>query len=539
MGFKNAILTAGIGVLGTIAAGGLRPLNIAIDNLTAAQPVGVVAYAPPVESSAWATAMWWAAPSALFLTIVCVAAYVFAKVYVMVKYPAKLSVAAAKRAEGVYAEEKEYKAKQKEHKSLQVGNLLRAAEEREAKEMARYTTEQPAVEQMPAAITLQQAINQSTERAWIIGQAADIQPTPEASKLAGQMLMFDYRTTHAAIIGGTGSGKTESTAMLMVAYARKYNLHPIVLDGKEGIDWRAFNGVAEWHAMSVGTVVNQFDQLMTIFDRRWGWLQKNNLSTIYKATGKRPPTLFVIIEEFGSVWMTLDKAARADLAQKVDRLFRLGRATGIVLCLIDQAPEKWTAQMRGNAKFVTCYKLKGMVANAFNEYHVDRLPHVGVFSQDNVFYNAWHTAELIDIRREYPPLQWRCLKTPVETINDTEAPVNDGENDRLQVVETPVNAINAGGVSVDFLPIPPSLERSFMRLRCWESFCKGYLSIYPETTQAQLRKAMSNLDGRDPDTFKTEAFKWFHMYSLQGDKSKIAGKFGFSDSIPKGMKLVA
>ena len=78
-----------------------------------------------------------------------------------------------------------------------------------------------------------------------------------------------------------------------------------------------------------------------------------------------------------------------------------------------------------------------------------------------------------------------------------------------------------------------------MRLRCWESFCKGYLSIYPETTQAQLRKAMSKLDGREPDTFKTEAFKWFHLYSPQGDKSKIAGKFGFSEGVSKGMRLVA
>lgn len=513
-------------------------ISYAISYMTEPKPSAAmsVIYTQPQSASAWwwSQIMWWLIPVALLLFVFGGAFHLFGSAYTRLKYPAhrKLSVAEAKRDAGIYEVERE-------RKSLQVGTALARAQEREAREMARYATTQPAIEQIPAAITLQQAINQSVERAWIIGQAAESQPTPEGSKRAGQLLTFDYRTTHAAIIGGTGSGKTESTAMLMVAYARKYNLHPIILDGKEGIDWRAFDGVAEWHAMSVDTVVGQFEQLMSIFDRRWEWLQKNNLSTIYKASGKRPPTLFVIIEEFGSVWMMLDKSARADLAQKVDRLFRLGRATGIVLCLIDQAPEKWTPQMRGNAKFVTCYKLKGMVANAFNEYHVDRLPHVGVFSQDNVFYNAWHTAELIDIRREYPPLQWRCLKTPVETINGTKTIVNAATNDRLQVVETPVNVINAGGVSVDFSPIPPSLERSFMRLRCWESFCKGYLSIYPETTQAQLRKAMSKLDGREPDTFKTEAFKWFHMYSPQGDKSKIAGKFGFSDSSSKGMRLVA
>lgn len=442
------------------------------------------------------------------------------------KYPAhrKLSVAEAKRDAGIYEVERE-------RKSLQVGTALARAQEREAREMARYATTQPAIEAAPAAITLQQAINQSAERAWIVGQAAESQPTPEGSKRAGQLLIFDYRTTHAAIIGGTGSGKTESTAMLMVAYARKYNLHPIILDGKEGIDWRAFDGVAEWHAMSVDTVVGQFEQLMSIFDKRWEWLQKNNLSTIYKASGKRPPTLFVIIEEFGSVWMMLDKSARADLAQKVDRLFRLGRATGIVLCLIDQAPEKWTPQMRGNAKFVTCYKLKGGVANAFNEYHVDRLPHVGVFSQDNVFYNAWHTAELIDIRGMFRPLQWRCLherprtelRTPTQnerSQNINEHPTNADE--RPLPVENATNVPNADVIeaakNVKY-PVPVMVRSSFVRTGSWEEAAQRYFATYRDADHIDWVKAMAELanDGRPYTAFKGGlSSNLFHKYSPKG-----------------------
>ena len=488
-----------------------------------------VIYSAPQTTSAWlwSQIMWWLIPIALVLFVFGGAFHLFGSAYTRLRYPAhrKISVAEAKRDEGVY--------------KAQVGTALARSQLLEA-QRAKYEDTLPAIQvestPTPAAITLQQAISQSTERAWVIGQAAEVQPTPEGSKRAGQLLMFDYRTTHAAIIGGTGSGKTESTAMLMVAYARKYNLHPILLDGKEGIDWRAFNGVAEWHAMSVDTVVNQFDQLMTIFDKRWEWLQKNNLSTIYKATGKRPPTLFIIIEEFGSVWMALDKAARADLAQKVDRLFRLGRATGIVLCLIDQAPEKWTPQMRGNAKFVTCYKLKGMVANAFNEYHVDRLPHVGVFSQDNVFYNAWHTAEIIDIRREYPPLQWRCLHERPRTEERT--PVN---NERSQNIneqatsghERPLPVENATNVrenmavetlKMEKYPLPAMVRSSFVRNGSWEDAAQRYFATYKDAEHIDWVKTMAKLanDGRPYTAFKGGlSSNLFNKYSPKGNKMKL------------------
>lgn len=504
-------------------------ISYAISYMTEPKPNAAmsVIYTQPQSASAWwwSQIMWWLIPVALLLFVFGGAFHLFGSAYTRLKYPAhrKLSVAEAKRDAGIYEVERE-------RKSLQVGTALARAQEREAREMARYATTQPAIEAAPAAITLQQAISQSTERAWIVGQAAEVQPTPEGSKRAGQLLTFDYRTTHAAIIGGTGSGKTESTAMLMVAYARRYNLHPIILDGKEGIDWRAFDGVAEWHAMSVDTVVGQFEQLMSIFDKRWEWLQRNNLSTIYKASGKRPPTLFVIIEEFGSVWMMLDKSARADLAQKVDRLFRLGRATGIVLCLIDQAPEKWTPQMRGNAKFVTCYKLKGMVANAFNEYHVDRLPHVGVFSQDNIFYNAWHTAEQIDIRGKYPPLQHRYL-TDTETSQPgkQESAGNSGYDDVGKAGNAPSQVVGKAGEGresgkayPDIRPIPPSLLRLYTRTRKWDDFCAGYYKFYDDAQQAELRRVMAHVagEGKAPSDYTGEAFRQHHRWSPHGDRSK-------------------
>lgn len=501
-------------------------ISYAISYITEPKPSAAmsVIYTQPqsASDSLWSQIMWWLIPVALLLFVFGGAFHLFGSAYTRLKYPAhrKISVAEAKRDEGVY--------------KAQVGTALARAQLLEA-QRAKYENVTPAIQvesaSTPATITLQQAISQSTERAWIIGQAAEVQPTPEGSKHAGQLLTFDYRTTHAAIIGGTGSGKTESTAMLMVAYARKYNLHPIVLDGKEGIDWRTYNGIVEWYAMSADTIMSQFNQLMVIFDMRWKWLQDNNLPTIYKASGKRPPTLFVIIEEFGSVWMMLDKSARAELAQKVDRLFRLGRATGIVLCLIDQAPEKWTPQMRGNAKFVTCYKLKGMVANAFNEYHVDRLPHVGVFSQDNVFYSAWHTAELIDIRREYSHLQWRCLaerpRTEARTPANNERSQNINEqatntNERPLPVENATNVPNADAIEAAKnikYPLPAMVRSSFVRTGSWEDAAQRYFATYRDADHIDWVKAMAELanDGRPYTAFKGGlSSNLFHKYSPKG-----------------------
>lgn len=509
-------------------------ISYAISYITEPTPSAAmsVIYTQPqsASDSLWSQIMWWLIPVALLLFVFGGAFHLFGSAYTRLKYPAhrKISVAEAKRDEGVY--------------KAQVGTALARAQLLEA-QRAKYENVTPTlpveIAPTPAVITLQQAINQSTERAWIVGQASTRQANPDAKDFAGKLLTLDYQTTHIAIIGATGGGKTASSAMLLALYARKFGVHPIVLDGKRGQDWKKYDGVVEWHLMTADTFENQISALMRIFDKRWQWLLDNNYDNIYDAKEKRPQPLLVIFEEFGYVWSSLPKDKQAELTNPVNDLFRLCRSAGIILCFVDQAPKKWPDQARGNAKFVFCYKIKGMIANAFSEYFVDRLADYGMFSRDNVFYDAWFTAKLIDLNGMFQPLQRRYLETPAETVNATKTPVNDGKNDRLQVVETPINAQNAGGVSVDFSPIPPSLERSFMRLRCWESFCKGYLSIYPETTQAQLRKAMSKLDGRDPDTFKTEAFKWFHMYSLQGDKSKIAGKFGFSGDASKGMRLVA
>ena len=365
-------------------------------------------------------------------------------------------------------------------------------------------------------IDLYTAIEQSTDRAWVIGQATELQPV-QGFKEVGKLVTFDPRTTHGAIIGGTGSGKTASTGLLMALYARRFGLHPIVLDGKEGIDWGPLNGVVEWHAMSADTIEAQLDSVMRIFQKRWDYLRDNEIPNIYKIPAdKRPVPIFLLVEEFGDVWAELrnsDKSLYKELGQRVDRLFRLARATGITLCLIDQSPEKWSQQMRGNAKFVVCYKLKGGVANAFNEYHVDKLPNVGVFSQDNVFYRPWHTEVEVDLTRMFPPLERKLLTERPRTATNASSPVVR-TNERPKTEEAKSNNI---------VTIPPSIRRSFVRTGSWHDVCRELFSVHPSMSQAQLRNTMVDIEGtgKEPNQFKGVAFEMFHRYSPDGDRTKF------------------
>lgn len=397
----------------------------------------------------------------------------------------------------------------------------RAQRERERTETMR---ERRLANQVPLALpalpllqplSLAEAIAQSSANDWIIGQATELQPV-EGSKDAGKLSIFKPRNSHAAIIGGTGSGKTASTGLHFAFYARKFGYHPIVLDGKNGIDWRPLQGVVEWHNMDADSFEWQIQALTGIFKERWALLESSNAKTIYQLPAQqRPVPIVVIIEEFGDIWTEVlgsrSKEDKQVIIQSVNHLFRLCRATGITLCLIDQAPEKWSQQMRGNAKAVMCYKLKGGVANAFNEYHADKLPDVGMYSQDNVFYRPWHTEEEIDLTRMFPPLERTLLKRPANATNG-----------RSLVVRTPTNATNAGGGGK--APVPPSLQKAFVRSGNWAEFCEGYFKFYPDTTQAELRRVMVEVEdtGKEPEAFKGVAFEMFHRFSPNGDRNKFA-----------------
>ena len=373
---------------------------------------------------------------------------------------------------------------------------------------------------MADPICLADAIRQSDGNNWITGQATELQPA-EGFAQVGKLSVFKPRNSHAAIIGGTGSGKTASTGLLFAFYARKFGYHPIVLDGKNGIDWRPLQGIVEWHNMDAESFEWQLQALTAIFAERWRTLEAAGAKTIYHLPAdERPVPMLVIFEEFGDIWTEAlgmrTKEARQALVQAVNHLFRLCRATGITLCLIDQAPEKWSQQMRGNAKFVACYKLKGGVANAFNEYHADKLPDVGMYSQDNVFYRPWHTEEEIDITRMFPPLGRTLLKRPVELDSSTPPQERNGTG----TVET---ANGEEGGDVRNLPLPPSLVHEFQRSGKWPAFGQKFFVVHEDATQAELRLAMSKAAGGEPIEYKSRAYRLYHRYSPHGVRANIDG----------------
>ena len=382
----------------------------------------------------------------------------------------------------------------------------------------------------PPPLSFREAIEQSTPTSWILGQGAEQQPaTPQA---VGKLLAYDPRSSHIALIGATRTGKTSNTGLMVVMLARRHGLHPIVFDGKGGLDWGPLDGVVEWHNMTESNLGAYIDSLVQVYDKRYQKLIQLGKGHIYQLPAERRPVpIFAMFEEFGEHFTALGKAERMAVGKQMNTLFRLGQAAGITLCLIDQAPEKWTQQMRGNSKFVVCYKLKGGVANAFNEYHADQLPDRGVFSQDNTFYKAWHTeVEAPNLAGMFPPISRRMLPVIDGPTNGPARPAGPKVNPALKGVAPvvgppgPVGPLdpNGGGEGRKTLNIPPSLRVQFERTRTWDDFCRGFLEIYPEATAADLKRAMADVDGRGRDhrAFNGEGNRQWNRYSPNGDKDK-------------------
>lgn len=521
MGFKNAILTAGIGVLGTIAVNGLKPLNIAIDNLTAtSQPVGVVAYAQPVEPSMWATVMWWSAPVFVYGTIACIVFVAGAMCYNAVMGGQKTAKKDAKPS--------------KDYEELRAKLFLRELAD-SAKPAQPVEQPKPKIEWL----TIMDAFSRSKDREWIIGQACEQQPNRESSRQAvGSLLKVDYRTTQFAILGGSGGGKTSSTGMMLLVYAKKFKLHPIVLDGKDGLDFGPLSdrNVIEWYKITPENLSGFLKQLKDIYDQRHAIMRQAGVANIYelpKNAGVQP--LFVMVEEFGRVWEAsgYDK----EIERHFNDLFSLGRAAGIILCPIDQAPEGWSKPMRSSAKFAVCYSSQGDALKAFGEHYMGELPLKGVFSRGNVFYRAWHTASLIDMR-DLPPIQQRYLSNAPSNGQQNDEDISNASNaitnDRLQVVQTPSNASNAQTFEKSVTPIcPHAMHRAFERLKRWDRPSEIFFQYNPEATQADLRLAMSTVEGKKPESYKAEAFKWYHVYSKNGNPALLIGKFGITEQSVK------
>lgn len=232
-------------------------------------------------------------------------------------------------------------------------------------------------------LTLAQAFQQSTPKSWIVGQ------NPES----GELLRYSPRNdVHLSVLGGTGCGKTSNSAFHLALYALMSGMHLIILDGKDGLDWRAFDKYAEFYEVDWDSIAGYVSGIIEHYEYRMNYLKEHGASNIFELPNNPFQPMFILFEEYGSVAMALknqDKDTYDNMNLMLDELLRKSRATGIYMTFLDQVPENYSKQMIGNIKLKLVYKLGGMSGNTVAEYYTKKLADRGQFSCSNTFYDAW------------------------------------------------------------------------------------------------------------------------------------------------------
>lgn len=390
--------------------------------------------------------------------------------------------------------------------------------------MSQQTAAQKPVEDAPPAVHWlkpKEALNASTDRKWVLGQAIPQQPNRENSRRAvGQLFTVDYQTTQFAILGGSGGGKTTSTGFMLLLYCKMFGLHPIVLDAKNGLDWASFGeeDILEWHQLIPTNLLHYLKQLWAIYEERHAILRAAKASKIYDLpASKRPEPLFVFLEEFGLTWE--ESGFDKEIGWYFNKLSSLGRAVGIIICPIDQAPQNWTKPMRGNAKVAVCYPAQGGVLKAFDEHFTSEMPQTGVFSRGNVFYRSWYFGKMQELHH-LPKIQRRYLALP-EANATNERRTND-EPAEFVLPEANDERTNEPQFATPVV-LPPSVVRSFAGSN-WDKAAKAYFNVYDEASHIDWVRAMATLanDGRPYTAFKGGlSMRLFNAYSPKGDKTKV------------------
>lgn len=242
-------------------------------------------------------------------------------------------------------------------------------------------------------LSLLEALKQSTVDSWMLGQN-------DTSYC--QINIYDL--VHLGLIGATGTGKSSSTALLIMLHALKNGFHVIALDAKS-VDWTRYNTHIEAYATDYTTFPNQVDQLCALHDNRMLAVKNAGVSNIDELPSKLNHIL-VILEEFGYLCQSLkssDKQQYEQTISKLSNLMRVSRSSGINILIVDQKPNGWPNAVTANVKGFICYKLKGQLGNAIGEYHLDKLAAKGEFSYEGEAFKAWFTkAEIGDLLKRLP-----------------------------------------------------------------------------------------------------------------------------------------
>lgn len=285
-------------------------------------------------------------------------------------------------------------------------------------------------------LTLQQAIDQSVNGRWIVGQ----------SEINGELSVVDLHSiVHLGLIGAPGVGKTSSTGLLIAFYAVRDGMQVVCLDAKGGEDWKQYDRFFEVQECDATTFPKQLGAITKEYNRRLALLKENKWVDYTQSNGAIVPML-VILEEFGELMDKLkvaDKAMYDRIENALTTLMRVSRAVGIHFLIIDQTTVGWPQVIVNIIKMYIAYKLSGGASNAVKLYYLSKLAEKGEFctttSEDNKF-KAWHTGTELDVKK-LAERKWTMLPE-VSVINKAGLTTDFGETkDSLVKKEEPVAAI--------------------------------------------------------------------------------------------------
>jgi len=383
-------------------------------------------------------------------------------------------------------------------------------------------------------LTYQEAMDMSTVTSWVMGQATEFQPERNAgtdSAIIGKLFTFDPTKQRLAILGAGGGGKTESAAFDAINKARHFGMDVVILDGKMGIDLGILEDVVEHHNLTPDNLRLYMRQIMDIYNERWDYLVANKgMNNIYKDKSQKYKPIVLLIEEFGDCWDRFSAKHKGDEFNEVegwiDTLFRLGRATGIIVILVDQSPSLWTKQMRGGS-IPVCFQIGGGVAAGFNEYHANQLK-TGYFSNNNIFYKAWHVAAEVDMASDLQPQSNRYLSDDYVIVEDE---TSEAKGSKAKSQKKPVKPVEPEPIIDRREPVTEveySLQRIYdrdknMKHKKWQAFVRQYVKLsdaFPEdhpmrkypVAEIADRMAVCELGRYDKDLSdrrKSQASQWY------------------------------
>ncbi|GIV81743.1 MAG: hypothetical protein KatS3mg051_1097 [Anaerolineae bacterium] len=250
--------------------------------------------------------------------------------------------------------------------------------------------------QLHAPLSLQEALAQSEQQSWLVGQ------DPESGALA---TFNPALHAHAAIVGATGTGKTTGAAFALAVQALMHGWHVIILDPDGGADWREFAPVAEWYETDHRTFPDQVRELYRLFEERRALLREHDVANLAMLNGHAPPRVLVVIEEYGDLIQRVRMAhgrTAGHVDAMLDIILRGGRKLAMATLFVDQYPEHWSQQVIAGTKWRAVYQLGPGQGAKLEEYHAARLPGRGVFLHRERQYRSWH------VRPELPRLLAAC-----------------------------------------------------------------------------------------------------------------------------------